>query len=173
MSLSYKLQKKKNPQRRDDPAKWYAVPKNGTPMDEKSMTRSATESTTVEDVELLASSRLISKHIRNELLAGKRVRIPYIGSFRLSFGSDGVDDIRDFHTGLIRNIKIVFTPDADLRTDILRDVKFENAGVDDEGVYYGSLENYKMVKGLNQGGSGGGSTGEGEDGGGESPDPIV
>lgn len=33
MALQYKLIKKKNPQRRDDPAKWYAVSKNSKPMD--------------------------------------------------------------------------------------------------------------------------------------------
>ena len=49
---------------------------------------------------------------------------------------------------MIRNVKIVFLMDSDLRASILKDLSFENAGVDDEGVQYASLENYKEVKGL-------------------------
>lgn len=172
MPVQYKLQKKRNPARRDDPAKWYAVPKTGTPMKEKVMTRMATESTTVEDVELVASAKLISKQIYNQLIQGKRVKVPYLGTFRISFGSDGVEDIRDFHTGLIRNVKMVFTPDPDLRASVMKDIQFENAGVDDDGVYYGSLENYKQVKGITDKPGGGTTTpGGGEEE--ESPDPIV
>lgn len=166
MGVPYKLQRKRNPQKPAEPGQWHAVPRTGGPVKESIMTRMATEDTTVADVELAAAARLIGKFIHNQAVQGKRVRIPGLGSFRVSFGSEGVDDILKFHTGLIRNVKVVFTLDADLRASILRDVTFENAGVDDEGVYYGSLENYKKVKGLVSGGGGtsvppGGGDGEG------------
>lgn len=172
MGVPYKLQRKKNPQKRDEAGKWYAVPKTGTPVSEKVMTRMATDDTTMADFELSASAKLIGKFIHNQAIQGKRVRIPGLGTFRVSFGSEGVEDIMNFHTGLIRNVKVVFTLDADLRASILNDLRFENAGVDDDGVYYGSLENYKQVKGLVTGGGsattpGGGTTttpGGGEDG---------
>ena len=48
----------------------------------------------------------------------------------------------------------------------MNDISFENAGVDDEGVQYASLENYKQVKGLsgdNTQGSGTPGTGGGSD----------
>ena len=138
------------------------------------MTRMATEDTTVADFELSAAAKLIGKFIHNQAVQGKRVRVPGLGSFRVSFGSEGVEDITKFHTGLIRNIKIVFTIDSDLRASILNDLTFENAGVDDEGVSYASLENYKQVKGLTSGGSstttpGQGGTGSGGD---DSDDPM-
>ena len=176
MGAPYKLQRKRNPQKPNEPKKWFAVPKTGTPVKEKVMTRMATEDTTFADVELAASAKLISKFIYNQAIQGKRVRIPGLGTFRVSFGSEGIEDITKFHTGLIRNVKLVFTPDPDLRASILRDITFENAGVDDDGVYYGSLENYKQVKGLVPGGSGtttpgGGTTTTpgGGDEGGENP----
>lgn len=104
--------------------------------------------------------------------------MPGLGTFRVSFGSEGVEDITKFHTGLIRNVKIVFTLDADLRADILKDISFENAGVDDDGIYYGSLENYKRVKGLTTGstvpttpGSDGDDTTDPGDGGGTTTNP--
>lgn len=154
MGVPYKLQRKKNPQKRDEAGKWYAVPKTGMSVSEKMMTRMATDGTTMADIELSASAKLIGKFIYKQAIQGKRVRIPGLGTFRVSFGSKGVEDITKFHTGLIRNVKVIFTLDSDLRASILNDLKFENAGVDDDGVYYGSLENYKQVKGLTTTGSG-------------------
>ena len=107
MGVSYKLARKRNPLNRQETGKWYAVPKSGKAMKEKVMTRMATEDTTFADVELAASAKLISKFIHNQAIQGKRVRIPGLGTFRVSFGSEGVEDITKFHTGLIRNVKLV------------------------------------------------------------------
>ena len=163
------MQRKRNPQKPKEPGKWHAVPKTGKAVKEKIMTRIATEDTTMADFELIAASKLIGKFIHNQTIQGKRVRIPGLGTFRVSFGSEGVDDITKFNTNMIRNVKIIFTIDSDLRASILKDLSFENAGVDDDGVQYASLENYKEVKGLTTGGGGqtttpdGGSEGSGED----------
>lgn len=156
MGVPYKLQRKKNPQKPSEPGKWYAVPKTGKAIKEKVMTRMATEDTTMADFELSAAAKLIGKFIHNQTVQGRKVHIPGLGSFRVSFGSEGVEDIMKFNTDMIRNVKIVFLMDSDLRASILKDLSFENAGVDDEGVQYASLENYKEVKGLTA--SGGGST---------------
>ena len=164
MAVPYKLQRKRNPQKPTEPGQWHAVPKTGTPEKEKFMTRMATEDTTVADIELAAAAKLIGKFIYNQSIQGKRVRIPGLGTFRISFGSEGVDNIMDFHTGLIRNVKVVFTVDSDLRNAILNDISFENAGVDDEGVQYATMENYKEVKGLTGGSSTPGTGGGSDDG---------
>ncbi len=158
MGIPYKLLKRKNPQDREAAAKWYAVPKTGDPTDDDVMSRMATEDTTMADFELEGASKIISKWIYNQIMNGKRARIPGLGTFRTTFGSEGVADIRDFHTGLIRNIKINFIPDANLRSNVLRDITFEDAGVEEDGVYYGSLANYKKVKGLDGSGTEEGGT---------------
>ena len=158
------MQRRRNPQKPDEPGQWHAVPTTGKAVDEKIMTRMATDDTTMADFELSSAAKLIGKFIHNQTIQGKRVRIPGLGSFRVSFGSEGVDDITKFNTNMIRNVKVVFVMDSDLRASILNDLSFENAGVDDEGVQYASLENYKEVKGLT---SGGGSTPSGPDGDGE------
>lgn len=157
MGTLYTLQRKKNPQKRDEPGKWYAVPKSSKPLRNDVMSQMATEDTTIADVELEASAKLLARWIKNQLLQGTRVKVPGLGTFRITFSSDGVDDIRDFHAGLIHDVKISFIADAALRADLLQKLTFENAGVEDEGVYYGSLDNYKEVKGLKEpSGSGGG-----------------
>ena len=141
------MRKKPNPLDKQAPKKWYAVTKSGA----------------IADVELAAAAKLIAKWVYNQLIQGKRAKIPGLGTFRITFGSEGVENIEDFHTGLIRNVKLSLIPDKTLRANILRDLRFENAGVVDEGTYYGSLENYKQVKGIAQGGTGTTTPGTGED----------
>lgn len=178
MSVGYKLVKKQNPNNRAEAGKWYAVPKSGSAASEKMMTRLATEETTVADVELLAAAKLIGKVIHNQVVQGHRVKIPRLGSFRLSFGSDGVEEISEFNPSMIRNPKIVFTIDSDLRKDILGNLTYEIACVEDEGVQYASVAKYKEAKGLTTATGGTGTTG-GEDsgsgtgeGGGQEVNPL-
>ena len=115
MGVPYKLQRRRNPQKPDEPGQWHAVPKTGKAVDEKIMTRMATDDTTMADFELSSAAKLIGKFIHNQTIQGKRVRIPGLGSFRVSFGSEGVDDITKFNTNMIRNVKVVFVMDSDLR----------------------------------------------------------
>ena len=106
MGVPYKLQRRRNPQKPDEPGQWHAVPKTGKAVDEKIMTRMATDDTTMADFELSSAAKLIGKFIHNQTIQGKRVRIPGLGSFRVSFGSEGVDDITKFNTNMIRNVKV-------------------------------------------------------------------
>ena len=93
MTVPYKLQRKKNPQKPDEPGEWHATPKTGKPLKEKVMTRMATEDTTIADFELLGSAKVIARFLYNQTILGNRVRIPGLGTFRVSFGSEGVADI--------------------------------------------------------------------------------
>ena len=47
-AANYTLRKKRNPQKKADPGKWYTVFKPGEPIKEKNMTRMATEGGTME-----------------------------------------------------------------------------------------------------------------------------
>ena len=175
MPVNYTLQKKRNPQKKSEPGKWYAVFKSSEPIKGKTMTRMTTEGGTMEDYELQAAGHVIAKWVYNQIIQGNRAHIEGLGTFRLTFGSEGVENVKDFHTGLIRNIKLSFIPDPDLRADILRDIKFVNDGVVDGDTYYGSLENYYKVTGQTGGTEPGGSTGGGTEPGGEDQeeDPLA
>ena len=76
MGHPFVIRKKVNPQDREGPQKWYAVTKSGAPMDEEIMTKMATEDTTIADVELAAAAKLIAKWVYNQLIQGKRAKIP-------------------------------------------------------------------------------------------------
>jgi hypothetical protein len=55
---------------------------------------------------------------------GKSVNLGELGTLRVSFGSEGVDDVKDFNTGKISGVKIVFTPGVELKKQ-LGDIHFE------------------------------------------------
>lgn len=53
--------------------------------------------------------------LRKYLPEGMIVRFGELGSFRLSFGSEAVENIEDFKVELIRRPKVVFTPSVGVK----------------------------------------------------------
>ena len=126
----YKLIKKVNPQKRQEPGKWYATPKSETPLSGKAMTCAATANTTTAPIEMEASLELLAKFVPQQLQQGHTVKIPGLGTFRLTFKSDGVEDINSFRANsMIKNVRIVFTPSKELRESVLSGLTFEDGGV--------------------------------------------
>ena len=80
---------------------------------------------------------------------GHTVRVGDLGTIRVSFKSDGVENITDFNAGaMIKNPRIIFTPSKEFRESVLQGIQFQNAGVLDEGISYASLADYKKPKAL-------------------------
>ena len=106
----YKLVKKINPQDKAAPKKWYAIPISEVPQTVKAMTRAATENTTTAPIEMEAALELLGRHARQQLQQGHTVRVGDLGTIRVSFKSDGVENITDFNAGaMIKNPRIIFT----------------------------------------------------------------
>ena len=140
----YKLALKKNPNKRNEPGKWYAIPLTVNSLDTRAVTRAVTRNTTVAPTELETSMNLVCDGIPALLQQGNSVRI---GSLRLSFGSTGVENIDDFNAAtMIKNAKIVFTPSKELKAAVQEGLSFENAGVIEEGFTYPSVQDYKKYK---------------------------
>lgn len=157
----YKLIKKVNPQKRQEPGKWYATPKSETPLSGKAMTRAATANTTTAPIEMEASLELLAKFVPLQLQQGHTVKIPGLGTFRLTFKSDGVENIDDFRaSSMIKNARIVFTPAKELRESVLSGLSFEDGGVLENDISYASLADYRMAKGAPAGGGDSESPGE-------------
>ncbi|AVM51614.1 hypothetical protein C3V43_05590 [Bacteroides heparinolyticus] len=173
MSTSYKLVQRKNPLKKNEPAKWYATPNSAKPLAQKVMTRVATENTTTAPIELESAMELLAAFIPQQLQQGHTVNVPGMGTFRLTFKSEGVEDINLFNSAkMIKSPRIVFTPAKELKGKTLQGLSFENGGVLESGINYASLADYRKAKGLptpgESGGSGGGTPG-GSGGQGENP----
>lgn len=167
--LKVKLVKKGNPQKKNDPKKWYGIPESSKPLETKAMTRAATQNTTTAPIEMEASMDLFTKFTLQQLLQGHTVNVKGFGSFRLSFKSEGVEDITKFNVGtMIKNPRIVFTPAKELRDTIKNEIRFETGGVIDAEISYATISDYKKAKGI----TGGGSTGGGGSDGDENDNPL-
>jgi hypothetical protein len=58
---------------------------------------------------------------------GKSVSLGEIGTLRVSFSSEGVDDKAGFNVGMINGKKIIFTPGTELKQQ-LQNMHFEFTG---------------------------------------------
>lgn len=164
----YKLVLKKNPLRKDDPAKWYAIPITGEALSTKAMTRAATENTTTAPVEMEASMELFGRYAVQQLQAGNSVRVGDLGTLRITFKSDGVADINDYNPNtMLKEARVIFTPSKYFREQVLQELQFTNGGVLENDISYASLADYRRAKGLSSGGTGGNG---GESGGGNEDD---
>lgn len=149
----YKLIKRTNPLKKDQPAKWHATPNSETALSGKAMTRAATANTTVAPMEMETSLDLLAKYVPLQLQQGHTVKIPGLGSFRLTFKSDGVENINDFRANsMIKNARIVFTPSKELRESVLSGLTFEDGGVLENDISYASLTDYRLTKNPSTGG---------------------
>lgn len=173
----YKLMQKINPQDKSAKKKWYAVAIGNDSQDVKTMTRAATENTTTAPIEMEASLDLLGKYAMQQLLQGHIVKVGDLGTLRISFKSEGVEDITQFNAGsMIKEPRIIFTPSKTLREGVIQNLKFQNGGVLEDGVSYASLTDYKVAKGITTGGGSGPGSGDsggsGGSGGGVDENPL-
>ncbi|MBR2359608.1 MAG: hypothetical protein IKA75_04220 [Bacteroidaceae bacterium] len=172
MSVKYSLIKKMNPQKREE-LKWYATPSSSTPLSGKAMTRAATANTTTAAIEMEAALELLAAYIPQQLLQGHTVKVPGLGTFRLTFGSKWVENINDFTSDLIKDARIAFTTDKNLRESVISKLAFEAGSVYVDGIHYGSVQEFLKATGSDgsagtrtpSGGDDGGSSNGGADGG--------
>lgn len=173
----YKLIKKGNPNDKKAAKKWFATSMGEKAVSNKTMTRNATQNTTTAPAELDAALDLVANYACEQLLQGHIARIGTLGTLRVIFSSEGVENILDFKPTMIKNARLLFTPSKEFRESVINNLQFQNGGVLDDGINYGSLADYKRAKGLvdtnngtgGSGGSGntggsGGTGGDGEDG---------
>ncbi|MDR1563073.1 MAG: HU family DNA-binding protein [Dysgonamonadaceae bacterium] len=122
--MKYKLTARKNPQQPQCPPKLYAAPVNDGKVSQEEIA-----------VEIVALSSLARGDVANVidstidtipkyLLMGKSVNLGDLGTFRISFSSEGVDTADEFNVSMISGVKIIFTPSVKLKKQI-EDIRFE------------------------------------------------
>ena len=145
---TYKLVQKKNPLKPAEVAKWYAAANSSQTLSGRAMVKAATANTTISATELQSAVDLLAEFIPRQLKQGHSVVVPGLGSFRLSFNSQGAEDIADFHAdSMIKNCRVIFTPAKELTENVRQGLTFENNGVIENKVTYASLKEYRKAKG--------------------------
>ena len=147
----YKLVQRSNPLVKGSPKKWYASPLSEA-----------------------AHLELLGNYARQQLLQGHTVRVGDLGTLRITFKSDGVEDITKYNAStMIKEPRILFMPSREFREAVIGAIQFENGGVLDGDVNYASLDAYRKAKNITTPGGGGTEPGGDDgDGGGQSGNPL-
>ena len=139
----FKLTQKKNPQDKAAPAKWYAIPCVVNRLTTRTVCKVVTRNTTTAPTEAESTFNLVCDGIVHELQQGNSVQLGELGWLRLSFGSEGVEDLTKFDAAsMIKNLKVVFSPSKTLLSSIEQGLQFENVGVVSEGFTFPSTKSY-------------------------------
>ena len=139
----FKLTQKKNPQDKAAPAKWYAIPSVVNRLTTRTVCKVVTRNTTTAPTEAESTFNLVCDGIVHELQQGNSVQLGELGWLRLSFGSEGVEDLTKFDAAsMIKNLKVVFSPSKTLLSSIEQGLQFENVGVVSEGFTFPSTKSY-------------------------------
>jgi predicted histone-like DNA-binding protein len=126
--MKFKLEQKLNPAQPDAPQLWYAVPVTGELVSNETLTQEIAErsSLTSGDVDNALDNLgiVIPEHWRN----GSPVKLRGVGTFRVSFHSEGVENPNDFSRKHIINAHIVYSPDPQL-VKMLAELHIEDSGI--------------------------------------------
>lgn len=121
--MKYKLVQKANPQKREE-KKWYANAVNDRRMGQRELSQNIAGKSSLTAGDIANTLQNLSEELPKALISGTIVEIDGLGSFRASISSDGVENEKDFHSGMIKSVKIIFTPSQEIKK-VLESIKFE------------------------------------------------
>ena len=123
--MKYKLVSRVNPQDRSK-SKWYAAPVNEGKITKTELAKEVVNISALSRGDVSSVIENLLDVIPKYLLMNKSVSLGELGTLRLSFSSEGVEDSKDFNTSKMSNLKVVFTPGSELKKQ-LKDAKFEKS----------------------------------------------
>lgn len=121
--MKYKMVKRTNPQDRSK-SKWYAAPINEGKITKTNISKEIVDMSSLSRGDVSNVIENMLDVIPKYLLMNKSVSLGELGTLRLSFSSEGVEDLKDFNTNKINGVKVIFTPGTELKKQ-LGNIKFE------------------------------------------------
>lgn len=147
MSIKYRLSKKKNRLNRRSDGLWYATAAPGYKFGTRDLCRYASMHTTLGHFEVRAVLDLLGQCVPMLLAEGNVVQLGELGTLRVTFGSEGVEQPEDFHPRLMRPARIVFYPSKALKAAMRSHLSYEAGGLVDEGIAFGSIASWRRYRG--------------------------
>jgi predicted histone-like DNA-binding protein len=121
--MYYKMIKRANPQARTE-EKWYASPVMTGKVSKADLAKEVVNLSSLSRGDVSSVIENLIDVMPKYLLMGKSVNLGELGTLRISFGSEGVENETDFNTSKIKGVKIVFTPGVELKKQLTA-IKFE------------------------------------------------
>jgi predicted histone-like DNA-binding protein len=123
MAIHYVVAERGNPQRPEDPKKFYAQAKSDGDISLKELSKEISQRCTVNYADTLAVLEALNQVLTINLDRNKIVRFGDFGSFQIAIGSEGAETKEKFTPSMIRSRKVVFRPGEDLKF-MLKNLKF-------------------------------------------------
>ena len=115
--MKYIILQRANPQDRRK-AKWYATPLLERRVRQAELTSQLTESLGIRYGIVRKIIQVFLEAVVRHLLAGRSVSLRPLGTLRISFTSDGMEEPEHVTPDTIRDLKIVITPDKLLKEQL-------------------------------------------------------
>jgi predicted histone-like DNA-binding protein len=112
-----------NPQDRKV-VKWYATPVNDGKITKIDLAKEIVNISSLSRGDVSNVIESLIDIMPKYLLMGKSVSLGELGTLRISFGSEGVEEEKDFNVSKISGVKFVFTPGVTLKRQ-LEEIHFE------------------------------------------------
>ena len=109
-SMTYSLVARKNPLKKDEPAKFYAMAQSAGDLDFDEMCEAITGRTTCTETDIRAALAGIIYESKRVLKAGRIVRLGDLGSLQMGVHSLGAATEEDFSISLIKKSYVKFRP---------------------------------------------------------------
>jgi len=123
--MKYKLVQRTNPQDRSK-SKYYAQPVNTGKISQRSIAEDIVNLSSLARGDVSNAIESLIDVIPRYLLMGKSVNVGDLGTLRLSFSSKGVENPKEFNTGMISGVRVIFTPSVEFK-NALKKVSFEKS----------------------------------------------
>ncbi len=146
-SMNYSVVARKNPAKKEEPSKYYAVAQSTGVLDFEEMCEAITGRTTCTETDVRAALAGIIYEANRALKAGRIVRLGDLGSLQMGISSKGAEKAEDFTSSLIRKTHVIFRPGKSL-TNMAKTVAYTRVAT-------------RSVQGSQVGGGGSGSGGDG------------
>jgi predicted histone-like DNA-binding protein len=124
MAIKYVLAERLNPQKPEEPKKWYALAKSTGDITLRKLGEDIAQRSTVNHADTLAVLESLTQVLTMRLSEGLIVRFGDFGSFQVTLGSSGAETEDDFNSSLITRKKVTFRPGNELK-EMLNNLKFE------------------------------------------------
>ncbi|MEG0039637.1 MULTISPECIES: HU family DNA-binding protein [Bacteroides] len=110
ITIPYSVVPRKNPLKKDDPAKYYAQAQASGELDFEEMCEAITNRSTCTETDVRAAIAGIIYEAKRALKAGRIVRLGDLGSLQMGLSSSGVAVKKEFSVSLIKRARINFRP---------------------------------------------------------------
>lgn len=121
--MMYSVTKRQNPLNREADSKYYASAEYGEEIDVNALAKEIFKSCTLTPADVVAVIESFLDKMPQYLKSSNRIRLNKFGIFKLSFSSIGHKKAEDVNSNDIKNLRVLFTPSAELKKE-LSDVSY-------------------------------------------------